>query len=334
MYSALSGEQVRQLTDTLQVFEAFCEAEKEMAMRFAGSMSWKKRHGRAYLYRIIKGRETSLGSESDETRKMYDAFRRGRADAVRRVKSLSERLDELAPVNQAMRLGRVPLISARILRILDAENVLGKDLMVVGTHALFAYEAAAAVQFGANLVATADIDLLLDSRQRLRIASPGLKRKGLLNSLRRVDRTFKATRGWRYRAVNDKGFMVDLISPQGKNPMSKSGRLQLGSEVDDLMAAEIEGLIWLLNVPKFEATALAEDGRPVRIPCPDPRAFAAHKLWVARRIDRDPAKKDRDQAQARSLLRLLKERLVQYPLERGQLSALPDHLMEMLLDED
>ena len=41
------------------------------------------------------------------------------------------------------------------------------------THALYAYEAAAAVTFNGEMVATADLDVLIDDRAPLRIAIDG-----------------------------------------------------------------------------------------------------------------------------------------------------------------
>lgn len=332
MYIPLSSEQARQFTDAVQVFDTYREAEQDLRHRFAGSMSWKSRNGRDYLYRIIKGREQSLGPATTETRGIYKTFRAGRAAAIKRFKTLQQRLDEMAPVNQAMRIGRVPLDCAKILRMLDAEGYMGGEVIVVGTNALYNYEAIAGVQIGGGLVATGDVDLLLDSRQKLRLAADNLNRKGLLSLLERVDKSYKPVRGRRYRAANDRGYLVDLIAPQGRNPLTRSGRLYLGSSVDDLEAAEIEGLIWLLNVPKCETVCIGEDGYPLRLVCPDPRAYAAHKLWVARRLDREPAKKGRDQQQAELLIRLLKERLVNYPLDVEALSAFPGEVAGLLVE--
>lgn len=330
MYTPLSAEQVRQFTDAVQVFDTYREAAQDLRHRFAGSMSWKSRNNKNYLYRIIKGREQSLGPETTETREIYKSFRAGRAAAIKRFKTLQERLDEMAPVNQAMRIGRVPLDCAKVLRMLDAEGYMGGEGVVVGTNALYNYEAIAGVQFSSGVVATGDVDLLLDSRQKLRLAAGKLSRKGLLGLLQRVDKSYKAVRGRRYRAANDRGFLVDLIAPQGRNPLTRSGRLYLGSSVDDLEAAEIEGLIWLLNVPKCESVCIGEDGYPLRLCCPDPRAFAAHKLWVAQRLDREPLKKDRDRQQAKLLMQLLRERLVNYPLDAEALSAFPAEVAGLL----
>lgn len=94
----------------------------------------------------------------------------GRAANHDRLKALAGRLDELAPVNRAMGLGRVPVTAARILRECDKAELLGDHLIVVGTNALFAYEAAARVQIESGLVASGDIDLLHDARHHLSLA--------------------------------------------------------------------------------------------------------------------------------------------------------------------
>ena len=66
----------------------------------------------------------------------------------------------------------------------------------------------------------------------------------------------------------------------------------------------MDGLEWLLNAPKTEAIGIDERGYPVRIPTVDPRTFALHKAWLARRPDRSTVKaaRDREQAQAAALI--------------------------------
>ena len=49
----------------------------------------------------------------------------------RRVTGLETRLKDMARLNRAYNLGRVPAIAARILRKLDQEGLLGKHLFVV-----------------------------------------------------------------------------------------------------------------------------------------------------------------------------------------------------------
>ena len=45
---------------------------------------------------------------------------------------------------------------------------LGQHFTVVGTHALYAYEAAAGIRIVQGALATQDIDLLKDARRRVR----------------------------------------------------------------------------------------------------------------------------------------------------------------------
>jgi hypothetical protein len=62
------------------------------------------------------------------------------------------------------------LSAARILRRLDEAGLMGRHLFVVGTHALYAYEAAAGITFESGLTATTDVDLRSDARRRLSLA--------------------------------------------------------------------------------------------------------------------------------------------------------------------
>src|SRR3546814_15460817 len=106
--------------------------------------------------------------------------------------------------------------------------------------------------------------------------------------LRRVDTSFDVAGARSYRAVNRDSFMVDLIAPAPKDPVRpRTGRNRIGGD-DDLIAAEIFGLAWLVNSPGFEPMSIGEDGFPVRLACPDPRAFALHTPWLSQRDDREP----------------------------------------------
>ena len=49
--------------------------------------------------------------------------------------------------------------------------------------------------------------------------------------------------------------------------------------------------------------------------CPDPRYWAAHKLWLSTKSHRDPQKKIRDRQQADVMLRLIREMLPQFPFD-------------------
>ena len=99
-------------------------------------------------------------------------------------------------------------------------------------------------------------------------------------------------------------------------------------DADDLLAAEIEGLTWHENAPPFEAVAIDEKGEPCRIVATDPRVWAAHKLWLSKRQDREPLKRRRDEAQAKTVGRLVAEYMPHLPYAAEQLRMLPKTVFE------
>jgi hypothetical protein len=326
----MSDEQRRQLVDCRQVFDEYRAARARWDQSFTGSMRWVTRKGTEYLHHKRRKRERSLGRRSPETEARYRAFVSGRAELEERLAQLSARLDRMAPVNRALQLGRVPTIAARVLRKLDDEGLLGSHLLVVGTNALFAYEAAAGVLLGAGLLATGDADLLRDARQGIDLVTPEVRRDGVLGLLQKVDRTFAPRSAGDYRAINADGYYVDLIRPQDDRVL-RGTRPTLGDRADDLRPSPIAGLEWLVNAPRFEATAMGADGYPVRLVTPDPRAFALHKRWLAAQPRRDPLKRSRDHAQALAAAEIA-QRYLALAFDAPDLAALPRPLRDLAAD--
>lgn len=321
-FNELTNEQRRQTIDSRQAHEAFWSASKILRHRFDGSVRWVTRKGRDYLHRKRGTRERSLGPRSPATEAQYEAFLGGRDQCKADVERLAERLDQMAPVNRALNLGRVPKLTARILRMLDKQRLLGSQLLVVGTNALFAYEAVAAVHLPADLLATTDADLLWDARAGVAVLAPQVRRRGILALLQKVDRSFRTRRAGDFGAYNRDGFVVELVRPEDSAVMRPGARRTIGESDDDLHGAPIQGLQWLLSAPRFEAVAMAEDGYAARMVTIDPRAFALHKLWIARQPNRDPIKRPRDRAQAMAAAALARSYLG-LELDDGALSGLP-----------
>ena len=324
MLAELNNAQRRQFVDVVQTFEAWEESKAELARRFVGSMRWVERKGHVYLLRKQASSEVSLGRKTDETEEIYCAFRNGRDAERKRYETLTAHLREMAPVNRALRLNRVPLITARILRHLADARVLGRNIFVVGTNSLYLYEALAGVHLTSDLLATADVDLLWDARQSLSLAVKDFRRAGVISYLRRADRSFRRSRGQLFRAVNREGFMVDLIQPIDDMFAATDG----GANHEDLVGVAIEGLEWLVNAPKVDGIVIGEDGIPLRCWSVDPRAFALHKAWVSERPDREPLKRARDNAQAREGAWIAKHYLGM-ELSDPALSALPTFMRRL-----
>lgn len=318
----LSGEQTRRLIDSEQRYEAYLAIRDRLRHSFRGSMHWKTVGAQDYLYHKVEGVSKSLGPRSDKTQQIYNGFRAGRADLQQRKTGLSEAIRKNAPVDRAMGLGRVPEPVAKILRRIDEQGLLGHGISVVGTNALFAYERSAGGHFESSMLATGDVDLLLDARRRLRLIGPTASIDGLAGILRKVDNSFRPVTAGAFRAINDSGLMVDLIEPMPRAASRPKAASRVGSD-DSLHAIEIEGLQWLQNAPQFNAILVDERGFPLRMSTPDPRAFALHKLWLSERKDRDPLKAARDHHQSIAVAQLVQTYLPALSFEDDTLSALP-----------
>ena len=326
-FKALDGNQRRQLIDTQQTYEAWLEARATAARRFAGGMRWGRRSGKDYLLRKIGTRETSLGRRSAETEAAFERFTLGRQENKDRLNNLATRLDSLARVNQAMALGRVPIIAARILRLLDERGLLGDQIFVVGTNALFAYEVLAGIHIESAVLTSADIDFLYDARRHLSLAYNEIRQSGLIGLLGKVDQSFRPLRPRGFRAANKDGYQVDLIRPERRDVLRDQLPAALTDLPDDLEGAAIFGLEWLINSPKLTAIAIDERGYPLRMVVIDPRAYALHKAWVADRPDREPLKASRDREQAK-VAAYLSVHYLRLSFEDRDLEALPNALRE------
>ncbi|MCK1440774.1 nucleotidyltransferase domain-containing protein [Bradyrhizobium sp. 15] len=171
------------------------------------------------------------------------------------------------------------------MRALDGYGMLGFGIRILGTNAIYAYEASSGVRVDPGLATTEDIDLLFDARGGLTfVADDDVSESSLLKILQRVDTSFERAKQT-FRAVNRDGYLVDLVKPM-QSPSWKKAPDKIGSDPEDLTAVQIEGLDWLQNSPAFEATAIDQKREPVRIVTPDPPVWAAHKLWLSRRADR------------------------------------------------
>ncbi len=323
---ALDGTQARQLIDTAQAYAAYRSATQEYATRFKGAMTWKTVSSRQYLYRKVGDAWKSLGVRSSETELAYERFKAGQAAIRARRKSIGAQIQRMAPVNRAMRLGRMPVTSARILRKLGEQGLLGGGLRVVGTHALYAYEMMAGAHFDNVHVATADIDLLLDARSSLNLASGEMRDTGLLGLLQKVDASFAPTEPGSFRAANNKGFLVDLVTHASKRSAFAASPSRIGDDASDLLPVEITGLAWLESSPSTEQTVIDDAGFPAAIVAPDPRAFAIHKLWLSKRDDREPIKRRRDGKQAQAVAAMVGEYLPHLSFDDPMLAAFPAEL--------
>ncbi|MBB3192549.1 GSU2403 family nucleotidyltransferase fold protein [Halomonas cerina] len=329
-YTRLRLEQAKVATNAIQLFEAL-EAHRGEARQVAGSMHWKRIAGRDYLYRgYSHGKNHSLGPRSPRTESIKASFDASKAAHKAREDALKQQLKTHAAYVRANGLHRFPLIAARVIRAMQRQGV---PFRIIGTNALYAYEARAGVRIEPEHLATSDVDVLMDARQRMRIAAQ-VQPEGLLSLLRRTDKTFQrfTDATFMFCAVNDAGYRVDFITQGGGDPLQMNDFERLLEE-GDLTPVTIESLKWLVASPRFEAVVFDERGMPLRLSTPDPRAFVLHKWYVSQRADREPTKRHRDKAQARLVASLLHHELRDLPTTRAVARAFPHLLRQEARDE-
>jgi hypothetical protein len=320
----LTAEQRRIYIDAVQIYQAFL-ATRQQSHRYQGSLLWKKVAGKEYLYhyRGRLGLGKSLGPRSEKTEKIFATFQSGKERSKDHLSALKQKMKDQARFCKAALIQRVPKITAQILRVLDQQDILGTKVMVVGTNALYAYEAAAGVFFDSSLMATRDMDVLWDVRQRIKLfLDSSIARPGFIDLLRKADRSFEFQG---YRAFNRDGYMVDLIRAMPRPPWKPEPR-KIGSG-EDLEASDIRNLDWLLSSPKFSQVVIGADGLPATVVVPDPRSFAIHKIWLSQQEDRDSQKKLRDRSQALAVVSLIVQYLPNYPFNPEELRMFPQEVV-------
>ena len=321
----LSAEQRRIAVDTAQLYEHSIELQAQRRT-LRGGLYWKKVAGHDYLVRITDriGGNRSLGPRSPETEQAYREFTETKRDLDTRIKSINEEVARQAKFCVAAGVNRVPRLAADIVRSLDASGLLGTHLIILGSHAMYAYEMAAGVQLKAGVLQTEDLDTLLNTKAEIELAG-SLRSAGLLGILQDVDKTFKPQRKRSFRAVNAKGFMVDLI----RAPIDSSGGFtSIGTGID-LVAEQLRGLEWLTALPLMTQIVIADNGFPVRFVVSEPRVFALHKLWVSLQPTRDPIKRKRDLRQAEAVVQLALD-YFNLSFDDAAIKALPSELTSMI----
>ena len=293
----IGGDARRQYMDAKSTFTEWERSVKEAA-EVRGGMYWKTQNGKDYLIRTSPSNaQKSLGPRSPDTEDIHSRFVERKSQLESRVSNLADRLAVHKRMNRALFVGRAPQMLVDILAMLDRAGI-AEHFTVVGTHALYAYEAAAGVRIGSSdALATQDIDLLWDTRKRIRFsAKMKITGTSMLGLLKKVDSSFRIRRDQKYTAVNDRGFEVDILRREaGQNDPHP---LRITNDEDDFWVTQAERADELLSAPRFTTMIVSPSGDMARMTTVSPVAFAKFKRWLAAKPDRDPMKRSRDAMQA------------------------------------
>ena len=323
IWKELTPGQQQTYQTTVAIYQAYLQARRD-SRPLKGGMHWKKIRGKEYLYRYRDrlGHGESQGPRSEHTEQLFADYTRKRREITARLNQERQRLKEQARFCRAARLHRVPKAAARILRRLE-EDPAGRNLLVIGTTAIYAYEAAAGVVPDSAGLG----DLLAVSRDRFTLAAAGaISWEDLLNLLRRTDRSFAPLPDNACQAVNRDGFQVQLLKA-GSRRAGKQKTLTVPGAREPL-PPEAGNLQYLMTSPKFTQVVIGQDGRPATMMVADPRAFALNKFWLSQQEDRDEEKRRRAYRQALAVAELVLRYLPPYDYFSTELDMLPQDLVQ------
>lgn len=288
--------QLRQYTDAAAAYRHYLDALKEAA-EVRGSMYWRTSKDKRYLIRTsAAGAQHSLGPDTAENRAIHERFLSRKQQAESTLRARKDKLEEMRKLNRVFQVGRTPAIVVDLLSALQGAGI-SEQFLVVGTHAMYAYESACGVRVDGGALATRDLDLLFDTRQRLSFVTTMARRnESLIGVLRKADSSFKVLDDQRQTAVNAEGFEVDIIRCQARDedphPLAMSGK------EEDFWAVQVASGNRLVSSRPFRQMVVDTRGRMALMNTIHPLDFAAVKERLGASPTREAIKAPKDLLQA------------------------------------
>lgn len=299
MFIEKSSRQLTQYIDACTVFDAL-EAATKAAAQYRGSLFWREIKGKDYLIRTTpKGDQRSVGPKTDDNKDAVEIFTANKDATEGRMRQLKAELETQRRLNLSLQVGRAPQVLIDTINAIHGAG-LSDHFLVVGTHALYAYEAAAGVTIPPNAMATQDVDLLFDTRKRVKFFTQ-MERldASLLDVLRKADKTFQIRDDQKYTAVNDRGFEIDIIrrvaGQEDPHP------IRMSNFEDDFWAVQVSMGAQMLGARRFEKIVVSSTGRMARMRTIHPEDFARIKRQLGNskeRKEHEPLKARKDIEQA------------------------------------
>ena len=320
-----TDKELRDIANFEAIYEKYIDNEREYK-KFPYALYEKIVKGHSYLYqkKTSQSSSTSIGRLEGDNLDKLNLYKQEKEYLDTRSDTLIESLQESIKYFRISKANRVDSKVAQILRELDKENALGRDVLVVGTNAFVAYEIHAQTLLFPENMSTDDFDLTwyrntFDEKNENHEQKP----LRLIQLLQGIDKTYVLNHKKPFQAVNAHGYEVELLAA----PSVINGNPNLGGfRPIPLMEQE-----WLLMGTPVRHVLLSNDLKPAPIVAPDPRWMALHKIWLSQKSVRDKTKVQKDFKQGTRLLDLVVEKMqYEYPLDNFFISQLPKELKSLL----
>lgn len=304
-----TSEQRKHIIDASYLYERYISTLQEYTQNYKYSMFWHKIGNKTYLAKKkshgIKGEVRKyLGKQNAETTAIYDAFTARKSALTQELIVLDREIKTKEAINKALKLTRVPNAIVNIYRRLN-ELCLNDKLVLIGTNALYCYEAHCGVFLENAALSTIDIDILGRRNKKLSFAFKELMGdKKIVELIKSIDKSFEQNQKAPYQFVNKANVCLEII-----NPAPKQMRLENANNdyFTDAVSLELDKMEWLENSRLFKAVVVADNGKIASITTLHPMDFAIYKNWLSQKDDRAPLKKARDAEQSKITTKLALE---------------------------
>jgi hypothetical protein len=311
LFTEYTTSQRKQYINAKQLYEHYVGKKSQYLMHYNLSMYWRSSGGKEYLTKKNSARKKvdSLGVKSTETIKIYEEFLRHKKELKEELATLEEKLEKIRKLNKIEFLTRVPLALIEIYQKIN-ELRLDDKMVLIGTNALYAYEAHCALFVEDEQLATDDIDLLAKENKELSMVFKEVLPQGKLTSLiKLIDKSFEQDPKAPYRFRNKKGVLLEIISPiTGEKINKKSGFM-------DILDLEMNGMQWLKNSRIFRSLVIGENGKCAMLSTIHPLEYAVYKSWLSLQADRNIHKRNRDNEQSQLVTQLIEKYMINIDIE-------------------
>lgn len=216
----------------------------------------------------------------------------------------AQELERMQRLNLAHQVGRLLPIPVKVLDVLWRHGLMDY-YTVIGTYAMYAYEATAGVVFDEPTMATNDVDLLYTADKQMKFAQIAPSFESMVDVLREADPTFDRNEEQRESAMNSQGFSIDFLRREEAARFTDAFTI---SGLDgDIFPVQARRSQRFLSSPVFEQVVIAVDGSMTLMRTIDPKTFMEFKEWMSGEQDREPLKRNRDRLQALAVKQLLTE---------------------------
>ena len=301
-FSEYSDDQRKTHINSQMQYESYLEKKIRFDKSFRFRMGWNKAQGKEYLFKecLDTKKRVSLGRKDEKTLEIFSAFKKQKEELKSTLKKSKELLIKNEKINKFTKISRVPNILVDFFRKI---NELGLDdkVLIIGTNALYCYEAYCGVFIEEEHLATFNIDVFNKRDKKISVAlREKLPQKTIKSILLDVDKSFTKSKEASYRFVNDDDIVVEIITPIKKKE-------QTNDSFSGVLNLEIEGTKWLESSKLHKQMLIGQNGKCAFVSTIAPLEYAIYKKWLGEHERKDLMKKQRDIKQSWIVTKLILE---------------------------